>query len=131
MTGIALNTLKARSAREGWKDTGVRQQAKERRVAVAVSNGQMQPHATCGLDTVANENEELSRDIRRNGLHYAKRVTAHAAKVAESEPEVALAQAGDVKAAIQGAALAGNWQTQQAAGSSVVVQIAMLSRPTE
>lgn len=54
MTGVSVNTLKARSAREGWKDTSITEEKQAKAVAVAVAKGQMQPSATNGLEMVQN-----------------------------------------------------------------------------
>lgn len=55
MSGVSVNTLKARSAREGWKTKGdaIKEAKQSKVLAVALSNGRMQPAATNGADLVA------------------------------------------------------------------------------
>jgi len=67
MTGIAEGTLKARSTREGWhsKAIAASQSAQSKGIAVAVAKGQMRPHATSAVDTLATT---LAENKRRTKL---------------------------------------------------------------
>lgn len=121
-TGISINTLKARSAREGWavKVASVAEDKRARAVAVAIQAGQMQPYATSGADLVANALAEMGSDTKLAGMEYAKLVTEHARDRARTEPEKALERSDKVKSALQSAAIAGSWQQQ---GVQVGVQV--------
>lgn len=90
MTGISLNTLKARSAREGWKEqaraaTEVRQ---SNAVAVAIAKGQMQPSATSGTDTLALA---IKDNVGRGRLGLSKWAAKAGEQLADMTGEDALA----------------------------------------
>ena len=110
-TGISLNTLKARSAREGWNraNQAKKEQKREMQLAVAVQNGQMQPHATEAVNTLDLLLKQDGDATKLAGMQYAKLVTQHAVTMAQEQPETALNHAANVKAALQSAAIAGRW----------------------
>lgn len=77
--------------------------------AIIAASGGTVTHVTAADEAAEIANAQLSREIRSNGLVFAQKVTKHAAELAKKDPDVALAKAGDVKSALQGAAIAGKW----------------------
>lgn len=100
MAGVSVNTLKARSAREGWQQKG---KALELKIQRAVENKQMKPHATSAVAILASQMEEDNRETRLS-LSKAARKMAKEAETAE------LSQAADVLQAAKTAALIHKWE---------------------
>lgn len=98
-----------RCSREGWMKhaENVRNSVRTRQSGIPMSA----PVRT-GADTVVQAIAEDGVAVKSAGMKYARTVMEHALQVAEQTPEVALAQAGDVKSVLQAAALAGDWQTE-------------------
>ncbi len=80
MHGISLNTICARSAREGWKEDvrAAQELRKERAISVAVSSGQMQERARSTLDVVQEELANGARETRLGLTKYAARMAKQA-----------------------------------------------------
>jgi len=116
-----------RAEREGWQEA--------KRAAMSSAGGNVvnvvsKPGAPAiplssnvvnGADSVSITLGEMGRDTKLAGMEYAKLVTEHARGMARAEPERALEAAGNVKAALQSAAIAGDWQ----AGPQVGVVISL------
>lgn len=73
-----------------------------------------------GADTVMDCIAEDGKATKVAGMRYAKRTVEYAARLAEDAPEQALAMAGDVKASLQSAAIAGDWGAKDS-GSHVTL----------
>lgn len=103
---LSENTVLAWSNREGWLDQ-FRDQGEKRPLSMRPTNaiGAIKP-----ADALANTLMEDGNETRIQGMRYARRVTTRAAELAQSDPDVALTLAGDVKSALQSAALAGSWK---------------------
>ncbi len=64
-----------------------------------------------GADLLSRTLLEDGNETRIQAMRYAKRAVTRAAALAQVDPDVALEQAGNVKSALQSAAIAGNWQS--------------------
>lgn len=63
---------------------------------------------------------KIGENTKDSLAKYAERTALHAANVADSDPDVALSSAADVKAVAQTAALVHGWTEKAGQGSSVV-----------
>jgi hypothetical protein len=126
-SGISLNTLKARSAREGWnrRVTEAREEKQAKQLSVAVENGQMQPHATNALETV----DILLRDRQKQTkLSQSKYLVRASDKLSNVDDERLLDHAPVGKLLSDMASKV--WPEQQVAGSAVAVNI-LIGNPPE
>ncbi len=110
--GLSENTVKSICYRAG---DGRAVKAAERVITEA------HPNAPNAADTLAGMIRTEGDATRLAGMRYAKRTVEHAAQLAETAPDVALAQASDVKAALQSAAIAGDWASEKA-GDTMTLQ---------
>lgn len=117
-TGIALGTLKARSAREGWKRAGQAAQAQE--VSNAVQANRISPVATDVVQVMANTLAEDGKATRAS-LSRAARRMAEQAETADLE------QAGDALQVGKLAALAHDWGNK----GTPAVRISMYAHAAE
>jgi hypothetical protein len=118
-SGISLNTLKARSAREGWnrRVTEAREEKQAKQLSVAVENGQMQPHATNALETV----DILLRDRQKQTkLSQSKYLVRASDKLSNVDDERLLDHAPVGKLLSDMASKV--WPEQQVAGSAVATR---------
>lgn len=108
-----------RSEREGWKISA------DKAIAAArpMQARPMSSNVITGAEIVQNALIEDGNAVKTNAMRFARKVTAHAAD--NLTAEVALACSGDVKSAVQVAAIAGGWQ-QASEHASTVVNIALL-----
>lgn len=70
-----------------------------------------------GADTVLDSIAEDGKATKVHAMKFAKRTVKYAASLAKTSPEQALAMAGDVKASLQSAAIAGDWQAKDTGGN--------------
>lgn len=122
-TGIPLNTVLSWSARGEWLKPVIQELPPT--VRPRAINAISSP-----ADALKAALDDDSQATRVAGLRYSKLVTQHAASLAEASPNEALAQAPLVKAALQGAALAGNWAGQNG-DQNTVLAFFTASAPTE
>lgn len=125
--GLSEDTVLSWARRGRWV-----QSAQEARDRAAQSLAQRQPEAVHSTalkpaDALSNMIAEDGKATKIAGMKYARRTVEHAASLAQDDPEKALAMAGDVKASLQSAAIAGDWQTR-ADGQQLVINIALLGR---
>lgn len=122
MSGIALGTLCARSAREGWKEKPKQatEERQSKQVAVAMANGQMQERARSGAELLKSE---IASNVGKGRLGLSKWARKAGEHLATLDGEEALA-------AHQGAAsvatVVSKLDPVQAAQSGVVINIALL-----
>lgn len=108
MTGIKLATILQWSSRGNW--------LKELRLPPKLPPS-MTPTPVIGVISPADAQAESMRDdsqaTRLAGLRFSRRTVEAAAELAKDKPLDALEMAQNVKASLQGAALAGDWQAAQ------------------
>lgn len=111
--GISENTVKSICYRAGDSKT----------IAVAVATkheNSLHPNAPKPADLIESTLLADGNATKTAAMRYARRTTEHAARLAEDTPDQALAQAGDVKSAVQVAALAGAWAGASGATETVI-----------
>lgn len=117
MCGLNENTVLQWTSRYGWLDH-LKEEINKPQLPAS-----MQKQQVIGVinpaDALQKALADDSQATRVAGLRYSKLVTQHAVALAEISPDEALTQAPLVKAALQGAALAGNWAGQS--GEQVAV----------
>ncbi len=112
--GVSYEAVRQRASREKWPvGRRVHQQAQAAREAantqmIRASQGRV-TSVTSAADALSNVLLEDGNATKLAGMRYARRTIEAAAKLAEDEPLKALVSAGDVKASLQSAAIAGNW----------------------
>lgn len=115
-----------RSQREGWVTA-----IAEAKASVIVQNAMpMSSVVLKGSEALAHTLLEDGNATKLAGMKYARRTTEYAARLAEESPEKALAEANNVKASLQSAALAGSWR-DGSEGGGTVINIALLGQPPE
>lgn len=115
-----------RAVREQWLSKAEQAIVQPRTLAASEQQRTLSKNVQSGADSLCDALREDGDATKIAGMRYSRRVVEHAAAAAAKEPEKALLCASDVKAALQGAALVGNWQ--QAGGSNLVINIALLGR---
>lgn len=117
MCGLAENTVLSWTHRGKWlEDTKVKAAKLPPPASMRAINAIKSP-----VDALMDVLREDGDATKVAAMRYARRTTEHAASLAETSPEQALAQAADVKAVVQTAALAGGWAG--ATGSQLHVNI--------
>lgn len=106
--GISEDTVADWSRQGKWlADTRVRAAKLPPPASMRPSNPSKQP-----ADALADTLREDGNATKTAAMRYARLTSAHAERLAEESPAVALEQAGNVKQVLQTAALAGGWNAQ-------------------
>ena len=116
-TGINENTVRQWGNRYGWLEHVRNPQPLPKSLQKTIVTGVTKP-----ADALQNAIIEDGNATKSAAMRYSRRVTEHAAQVAEDAPAKALTLAQDVKAVVQTAALAGSWQ----AAAQTQVNVAVL-----
>jgi len=121
--GVSIDAACQRAKRESWpvgrRPAKMLAQVREQVAQQVVQNGGVRNVRTTGEVIL----ESLAESGKRSKLHlsrYVEKTSEHAAKVAENDPETALAQASDVASVAKTAALVHGWGDKALGGSSVV-----------
>lgn len=123
--GVTHDAVRMRASREKWPvGQRVHAQLKEaQRVVqnqIMAASGGTVTHVTSAADAAIKERAENGEATRDNLMRYARRTSEH---VAQLPPELALAEAANVKAVAGVAQIAGSW----IAGVAPSVQLSILS----
>jgi hypothetical protein len=110
---LPYSAVKMRASREQWPvGQRVHKQAREAQAAAS-------QQITLASDAIANTLEKDGKAAKLASMRLAKLTLEAAAERAEHDPERELARAGDAKAMLQTAAIAGNWQASSESGMSL------------
>lgn len=116
-TGISLNTIKSRSAREQWfEPIRAAKQITEKRIANQIANGQMQPDATDASKALADILSDDARETKIQASKFARTAITHAATLQGKE---SLSVSRHVKDAVGVAATIHGWGSDTGNASQI------------